>query len=196
MGEILNALIGEINYRDYISEIYKTPETAFRKIENLAGFVDSIAHYESIESSPSLHGFLETMALTDLIEEKEEERSRGVTLISYHSSKGLEFPVVFLAGTEEEILPHKKSADSDEGIEEERRLFYVGITRAMKELYITYTDHRSKYGKEAFSVPSRFIDEIPEESAKKLDRFEKLDPEQEKVYAKKFFAGIKEILAD
>jgi superfamily I DNA/RNA helicase len=196
MGKTLRLLIEEINYRDYISELYKTPEVAFRKIENLDGFVDSITHYESSENSPSLHGFLETMALTDLIEEKEEESGRGVTLISFHSSKGLEFPVVFIVGVEDEILPHKKSVHTSEGIEEERRLFYVGITRAMNELYITYTDHRSKYGKEQPSVPSRFLDEIPEDAVKKVDRFEKLTPEQEKVHAKKFFANIKTILGD
>jgi DNA helicase-2/ATP-dependent DNA helicase PcrA len=196
MGKTLKALIEEINYRDYISGLYKTPEAAFRRIENIDGFVESITHYESGEESPSLHGFLETMALTDLMEEKEEKSSSGITLISFHSSKGLEFPVVFIAGVEEDILPHKKSADRDEDIEEERRLFYVGITRAMNELYITYTDCRSKYGKDKPSVPSRFLKEIPEETIKRLDRFEKLDPEQEKVYAKKFFANIKAILRD
>jgi DNA helicase-2/ATP-dependent DNA helicase PcrA len=196
MGKTLKALIEEINYRNYISGLYKTPEAAFRRIENIDGFVESITHYESGEESPSLHGFLETMALTDLMEEKEEKSSHGITLISFHSSKGLEFPVVFIAGVEEDILPHKKSADRDEDIEEERRLFYVGITRAMNELYITYTDRRSKYGKEKPSVPSRFLKEIPEEAIKRLDRFEKLDPEQEKVYAKKFFANIKAILGD
>jgi superfamily I DNA/RNA helicase len=196
MDKTLKALIEEINYRNYISGLYKTPEAAFRRIENIDGFVESITHYESGEESPSLHGFLETMALTDLMEEKEEKNSHGITLISIHSSKGLEFPVVFIAGVEEDILPHKKSADRDEDIEEERRLFYVGITRAMNELYITYTDRRSKYGKEKPSVPSRFLKEIPEEAIKRLDRFEKLDPEQEKVYAKKFFAKIKAILGD
>jgi len=196
MGKTLKALIEEINYRDYISGLYKTPEAAFRRIENIDEFVESITHYESGEESPSLHGFLETMALTDLMEEKEEKGSRGITLISFHSSKGLEFPVVFIAGVEEDILPHKKSADRDEDIEEERRLFYVGITRAMNELYITYTDRRSKYGKDKPSVPSRFLKEIPEETIKRLDRFEKLDPEQEKVYAKKFFTNIKAILGD
>jgi superfamily I DNA/RNA helicase len=196
MGKTLKALIEEINYRNYISGLYKTPEAAFRRIENIDGFIESITHYESGEESPSLHGFLETMALTDLMEEKEEKSSHGITLISFHSSKGLEFPVVFIAGVEEDILPHKKSADRDEDIEEERRLFYVGITRAMNELYITYTDRRSKYGKEKPSVPSRFLKEIPEEAIKRLDRFEKLDPEQEKVYAKKFFANIKAILGD
>jgi superfamily I DNA/RNA helicase len=196
MGKTLKALIEEINYRDYISRLYKTPEAAFGRIENIDGFVESITYYESAEESPSLHGFLETMALTDLMEEREEKSRGGVTLISFHSSKGLEFPVVFIAGVEEDILPHKKSADRDEDIEEERRLFYVGITRAMNELYITYTDRRSKYGKEKPSVPSRFLNEIPEDVIKRLDRFEKLDPEQEKVFAKKFFANIKAILED
>lgn len=196
MGKTLKALIDEINYRDYISGLYNNPEAAFMRMENIDGFVQSITHYESGEESPSLHGFLETVALTDLMEEKEQKSSRGVTLISFHSSKGLEFPVVFIVGVEEDILPHKKSASRGEDIEEERRLFYVGITRAMNEVYISYTDHRSKYGKENPSVPSRFLNEIPEEAIKRLDRFEKLDPEKEKIYAKKFFANIKAILED
>jgi len=190
MGKILGALIEEINYRDYIIELYKTPDAAYRRTENIDGFIESITHYESAEGSPSLHGFLETMALTDLIEEKEEKGGRGVTLISFHSSKGLEFPVVFIAGMEEDIMPHRKSSDRDEGIEEERRLFYVGITRAMNELYITNTEHRSKYGKQAPSIPSRFLEEIPEESINKLDRFEELDPEQEKAYMKKIYDNL------
>ena len=194
MDRTLKALIEEINYRDYISELYKTPEAAFRKIENLEGFVESVRHYESAEVSPSIHGFLETMALTDLMDEKEEKGGYGVTLISFHSSKGLEFPVVFIAGAEEDILPHKKSADTVEGIEEERRLFYVGITRAMHELYITYTNQRTKYGKEAPSIPSRFLEELSEEVVKKLDRFEKLSPEEEELYAKKCFANIRAII--
>ncbi len=196
MGNTLKALIEEIDYRDYIIKLYKTPETAFRKIENLNGLVDSITRYESVEDSPSLHGFLETMALTDLLKEKEEKGGRGVTLISFHSSKGLEFPVVFIAGTEEDILPHRKSADRDEGIEEERRLFYVGITRARDELYITYTEQRLKYGKKTRSEPSRFLEEIPEEAISRLDRFEELDPEEEKAYVKKLYANLMAKLED
>lgn len=196
MGKTLKALIDEIDYRDYIIHLYKTPEASYRKIENLDGFADSIVHYESKELSPSLQGFLETMALTDLIEEKEEKGGQGVTLISFHSSKGLEFPVVFIAGTEEDILPHKKSSDSDEGIEEERRLFYVGITRAMNELFITCTDHRLKYGKETPSVPSRFIDEIPVDVTKVLDRHEESDPEKDKAYVKKLYENLMSKLAD
>ncbi len=196
MGKTLKALIDEIDYRDYIIHLYKTPEASYRKIENLDGFADSIAHYESNELSPSIQGFLETMALTDMIEEKEEKGGQGVTLISFHSSKGLEFPVVFIAGTEEDILPHKKSSDSNEGIEEERRLFYVGITRAMNELFITYTNHRLKYGKETPSVPSRFLEEIPGDVTKALDRHEEPDPEKDKAYVKKLYDDLMAKLAD
>jgi DNA helicase-2/ATP-dependent DNA helicase PcrA len=187
MGKIFGALIEETNYKDYIIGLYKTPDAAYRRTENIDGFVESITHYESTEDPPSLHGFLETMALTDLIEEKKEKGGRGVTLISFHSSKGLEFLVVFIAGMEEDIIPHRKSSDRNEGIEEERRLFYVGITRAMNELFITYTEHRSKYGKQAPSVPSRFLEEVPEETINKLDRFEELEPEEEKAYVKKLY---------
>ncbi|MBI5057305.1 MAG: UvrD-helicase domain-containing protein [Nitrospirae bacterium] len=195
MGNTLKALIEEINYKDYLIELYKTPDAAYGRIENLDGFVQSMTHYESTDASPSLHGFLETMALTDMLEEKEEKGGHGVTLISFHSSKGLEFPVVFIAGIEEDILPHKKSY-SDEGIEEERRLFYVGITRAMNELYITYTDHRTKYGKETPSVPSRFLEEIPEEASSKIDRFVEMEPDEEKAYLKKLYDNFMAKLED
>ncbi len=194
MGKVFRSLTEEINYQDYIYELYKTPETAIRRVENLEGFIDSLSHYETDGESPSLHGFLETLALTDLLREKEEKISRGVTLISFHSSKGLEFPVVFIVGVEEDILPHKKSMDLDGAVEEERRLFYVGITRAMKELYITYTDHRIKYGKNAPATPSRFLDEIPDEVVKRLDSIEKTDPEQDEKDANNFFADIQAML--
>jgi DNA helicase-2/ATP-dependent DNA helicase PcrA len=128
------------------------------------------------------------MALTDLVEDKEEQGGFGVTLISFHSSKGLEFPVVFIAAAEEDIIPHKKAiAAHNDGLEEERRLFYVGITRAMKELFITYTGHRVKYGKETPSVPSRFLEEIPEDVSQLLDRFEESDPEKDKAYVKSLY---------
>ncbi|MEW6599652.1 MAG: 3'-5' exonuclease, partial [Nitrospirota bacterium] len=196
MGKTLRELIEEINYRDHILHLYKTPDAAFRRMESIDGLVESIAHYESTESHPSLEGFLETMALTDLTYEKEEKGGQGVTLISFHSSKGLEFLVVFIAGTEEELLPHKKSADSDMGIEEERRLFYVGITRAMNELYITYTTHRLKYGKEILSVPSRFLAEIPDDVTTLLNRHEISDPEADKAYVKKLYENLMAKLSD
>jgi len=187
MAAAVKELLEEIHFRDYINHLYKAPEAAFRRIENLDGLVDSIDHYESRERSPSLQGFLESMALTDMLEEKEEKQGQGVTLISFHSSKGLEFPVVFIVGTEEELIPHKKSVDTLSGVEEERRLFYVGITRAMKELFITYTEKRRKYGKEKPSVPSRFIKEIPEDVSIEIDRFVHMEPEEEKAFVKSMY---------
>ena len=196
MGNILKDLAEEINYRDYLCTLHKTPEAAMKRLENVAGFADSLTYYEKDNEAPSLHGFLEAMALTDMLKDKDEKNGRGVTLISFHSSKGLEFPVVFIVGVEEDILPHKKSVYQDDGIEEERRLFYVGITRAMKELFITYCSHRLKYGKDVPSNISRFLEEVPEEIIKKIDRFEETSPEEDEKAAKDFFKNIKEMLGD
>ncbi len=190
MGETLKSLIEEIDYRDYIMSLYKTDDAISRRLENIHAFIDSITHFESVEMKPTLQGFLETMALTERAEERNEKGGRGVTLISFHSSKGLEFPVVFIAGVEEDILPHKKTVFVKDGIEEERRLFYVGITRAMKELFITYTKQRTKYGKKAPSVPSRFLEEMPENVTNIIDRFEEVDPEEEKEYVKKLYTEL------
>jgi DNA helicase II / ATP-dependent DNA helicase PcrA len=194
MGKHLKDLIEEIEYRDYIYSLYKTPEASAMRLQNIDGFIHSLSYYEKEEETPSLHGFLETLALTDLMKEKEEKKISGVTLISFHSSKGLEFPVVFIVGAEEDILPHKKSMSGTEGLEEERRLFYVGLTRAMKELYITNCDRRLKYGKETPSVPSRFLDEIPANLLKKLDRFEMTTQEDDDKAARACLANIKAML--
>ncbi|PKL52433.1 MAG: ATP-dependent DNA helicase Rep [Nitrospira bacterium HGW-Nitrospira-1] len=193
MARALKDLTEEINYKNYIYELYKTPEAAIRRIENVDSFIQSLSHYEETNESPSLHGFLETLALTDLSYEK-TEKTFGVTLTSFHSAKGLEFPVVFIVGLEEDILPHRKSIDTDGDLEEERRLFYVGITRAMKELYLTYTRHRIKYGKKLRSSPSRFLEEIPDDLLKKIDMNEEEDPEDNERDAKVCFSKIKEIL--
>ncbi len=193
MSKVFRSLIEEIDYRDYLHELHKNPQASQRRIEAYEDFISSLARYESQEAAPSLHGFLEALALMDLMNEKDEKKSFGVTLISLHSSKGLEFPVVFIVGVEEDILPHKKSAGD---IEEERRLFYVGITRAMKELYITFTACRSKYGKNVPSNPSRFLKEIPEEVIQPVARFEKEEPEQAEKSAKAFFANIQELLGE
>jgi len=193
MAKALKDLTEEINYKNYIYELYKTPESAVRRIENIEAFIQSLSQYETTDDSPSLSGFLETLALTDLSNEK-TEKSFGVTLTSFHSAKGLEFPIVFIAGLEEDILPHRKSSNTAGELEEERRLFYVGITRAMKELYLTYTRHRIKYGKKLPSVPSRFLDEIPEEFLKRIDTNTEEDPDETEKDARAFFSKIKEIL--
>lgn len=190
---VVKDLVTDIRYKQYLDEYYKTPETAIKRVGMVDSFVESVSRYMPEDGSPSLHGFLSTLALTDL-DGKREKESLGVTLISLHSAKGLEFPVVFLAGVEEEILPHKKSAFQGGGIEEERRLFYVGITRAMEKLFITHTGQRVKYGKESPSTPSRFLEELHHESVEKMDRMKEEDPAQRERKAKAFFANIQNML--
>ena len=92
-----------------------------------------------------------------------EGRNDRVSLMTAHTAKGLEFPVVFLVGMEEGLLPHAASTRDASGIEEERRLCYVGMTRAMERLYLTCASERRRYGSRTFSVPSRFLSEIPKE---------------------------------
>jgi len=195
MTGAIKELIREIGYKDYLFEVYKTVEVAARKIENVESFTESLSQYELEEPESTLQGFLEAMALTDMEESKEDE-SYGVTLISLHSSKGLEFPVVFLVGMEDGILPHKKSIFTEGGLDEERRLCYVGITRAMEELYISHTDFRSKYGKDEPSTPSRFIDEIPDEVLERENDSQLADPDDSDKKAKAFFANIHAMLGD
>lgn len=161
MAKLLARFIDEIGLHDHIRGFYKTDDVVEKRIDNVTAFIESLKYYEENEESPSLQGFIETLALDDK-PEKEKEQS-GVTLVSLHSSKGLEFPVVFIVGVEEDMIPHIKSADEPGGLEEERRLMYVGITRAMKELFLTYTAYRVKYGTKTMSMPSQFLGEMPDE---------------------------------
>jgi DNA helicase-2/ATP-dependent DNA helicase PcrA len=139
-----------------------------RRIENVQEVVNALASYEERDGKPTLSGFLEKIALLDRDEpgtdSKEKKLAKdAVVLMSLHSSKGLEFPHVFLPGFEEGFLPHKKTVSEGVDVDEERRLCYVGITRAREKLTILYVDARKKYGKDEPRELSRFLDEIPEE---------------------------------
>ncbi|MDA8172664.1 MAG: UvrD-helicase domain-containing protein [Nitrospiraceae bacterium] len=200
MGKTFRALVEEIRFNDYIGELYKSQEMAFKRMENAENFIQSLFHYEEhalpeAEKGPTLQGFLEDLALDGNPEEK-DERPFGVVLTTFHSAKGLEFPAVFIACLEEDVLPHKKSVLPGEGTEEERRLFYVGITRAMRELYLTCARFRTKYGKKTPSTPSRFLDEVPADVVRKIERLEPEDPERQEMEAKAFFAKIRQMLDD
>ena len=106
--------------------------------------------------------FLEQVALVEseyFEGEKRSDAKNGIRLMTLHQAKGLEFPVVFIVGLEEGILPHSRSVDDQFSLEEERRLFYVGITRAKQQLFITYTNRRFIFGRSSYSVKSRFIED-------------------------------------
>jgi superfamily I DNA/RNA helicase len=148
--------------------------------------------------NPTLSGFLEKVSLMD--EERFSGRDRkdhgqdAVTLMSLHSSKGLEFPYVFLVGFEEEILPHKRSIYEDFSIDEERRLCYVGITRARRHLTITHCLTRKKYGKLEERIPSRFLEEIPPELLNRQGEAEDATPEEADRLAGDAFARMRAML--
>ncbi|GAM08975.1 ATP-dependent DNA helicase PcrA [Geobacter sp. OR-1] len=151
-------------------ELYRTidePATARRKVENIEQVINSLAGFENGSANATLSLFLEKVTLMDEDrfsgKDKKEHGRDAVTLMSLHSSKGLEFPLVWLVGLEEEILPHKKSIYEDFSIDEERRLMYVGITRARRHLTITRCLQRKQYGKMQERQPSRFLEEIPEQ---------------------------------
>ncbi len=162
----ISALFKEIGIED---ELYRTIDdraAARRRVENVEQIINAAAGYEENTADPTLAGFLEKVSLLD--DEnfpgkgKKEPGKDAVVLMSLHSSKGLEFPHVFLAGMEEGLLPHGKSVDEDFSIDEERRLCYVGITRARRHLTITRCLYRKKYGKLQERYPSRFMEELPE----------------------------------
>ncbi|MCW5940286.1 MAG: UvrD-helicase domain-containing protein [Fimbriimonadaceae bacterium] len=135
--------------------------------ENLQEFVNVTAEYDATAEEPSLAMFLESVALIADVDGLNESGD-AVTLMTLHSSKGLEFPVVFLVGLEEGVFPHSRSLGSDTELEEERRLAYVGMTRARQELHLTHAVRRSLYGQPSFNRRSRFLDDIPESSSEAL----------------------------
>ena len=140
------------------------------RIENLDELVsaargfdaDTISPGAEAEKLPPLEAFLAHAAL-ESGEGQAEEWEDCVQMMTLHTAKGLEFPVVFLCGMEDGLFPHQRSIDDLDGLEEERRLCYVGITRAMKQLYISYAEQRRLHGMDSFGTPSRFIAELPEE---------------------------------
>ncbi len=161
LGEIAQLVIEETGLLEFHQN--EKGEKGQARGENLQELVNACRAFDPDEAeediSPLQH-FLDTAAL-DAGETQADEFEDAVQLMTLHSAKGLEFPLVFLAGVEEGLFPHKMSADDPDRLEEERRLAYVGITRAMQKLVITYAETRRMYGSETFNSVSRFVKEIP-----------------------------------
>ncbi|MGD8894618.1 MAG: UvrD-helicase domain-containing protein [Acidobacteriota bacterium] len=154
----LGRFLESVNYRDEVRRLYPEPmarEARWAGVEEILNFAEN---YVTRSSRPTLHGFLEELALTsgDEPSESPETRKDAVTLMTLHAAKGLEFPHVFLVGMEEGLLPHARAV-AEGSVEEERRLAYVGITRAMATLTLSWASERAKYGRRAATVPSRFL---------------------------------------
>jgi DNA helicase II / ATP-dependent DNA helicase PcrA len=144
-------------------------EDSESRVENLAELVSAAREYESREAEPTLGGFVDRLSLLSDADEEQGSRDARVWMMTLHSAKGLEFPVVILAGLEEGLFPHSRSSDDQEELEEERRLCYVGMTRARSKLVLTGAARRRIFGEYQSSEPSRFIDEVP---AELLDRIQ------------------------
>ena len=175
LTEFIPLIMEKVGDKDYLRE--EDPERYEDRIQNLDEFVNRAAEYEETAPEPSLGGFLEELALVAAIDSF-EEGADAVSMMTLHSAKGLEFPVVFMTGMEDGIFPGYMSLTSgdEEDIEEERRLCYVGITRAQKELYMTYAKIRRVHGLEQISKVSQFMREIPmdllEEEVGKMEQKE------------------------
>src|SRR6266704_3138010 len=143
-------------------------EDAEARIENLKELVSAAREYEAREREPSLGGFVDRLSLLSDVDEEQGTRDARVWLMTMHSAKGLEFPVVILAGLEEGLFPHSRSSDDEEELEEERRLCYVGMTRARQRLVLTGAARRRVFGEYQASKPSRFIDEVPSELLERI----------------------------
>jgi DNA helicase II / ATP-dependent DNA helicase PcrA len=155
---IVEKLLVEIDYAGELRRSCKTPEEALNREENVRELVRTLGDFQG-RSTEGLTGFLAEVTLDQDREEKSESDHDGVTLITFHAAKGLEFPHVFLVGIEEGILPHDRSK-VDGQLDEERRLFYVGITRAMESLTITHCNGRMKYGSASPCHPSSFLKDL------------------------------------
>jgi DNA helicase II / ATP-dependent DNA helicase PcrA len=159
LATMFDALQHRIGFAIYLNEISETPEQAQERAENIDQMRAKIADNPEL----TLIDFLEEAALVaDVAVEKPDADS--VTLLTLHAAKGLEYAVVFLVGLEDGILPHRNSRDEVGGLEEERRLFYVGITRAERKVFISYAFRRAMYGMSEASIPSAFLLDIPQQS--------------------------------
>ncbi|MFZ0042025.1 MAG: 3'-5' exonuclease, partial [Solirubrobacteraceae bacterium] len=156
---LLNELLRETGYLEALQN-ERTIEAQGR-IENLEELVNVAAEYDAGNEEPSLADFLQQVALVADADTREDDEGL-VTLMTLHNAKGLEYPIVFIIGCEEGVFPHSRALDEG-GLEEERRLCYVGITRAERDLYLTSARTRTVFGARSFGAPSRFISEIPAE---------------------------------
>ena len=162
--QVTRQLIETLKYRAEIQRLYPDAEEAENRIGTLEEIINAVAEYEQETEVPELGDFLSkvTLAGREFGSPKEKQMQRSaISLMTYHSAKGLEFPFVYMVGMEEGVLPHRRSlADSSEGVDEERRLCYVGVTRAQDELSMTLPMSRFKWGKPRPTYPSRFLYEV------------------------------------
>ena len=195
----IRKIITDIDYEDHLLNTSSSPKTAERRMENVNEVIEWVKRvYDDGDGKETLAEIAAHMTLMDILDRNNEEKDQNaVTLMTLHSSKGLEFPYVFMVGVEEDLIPHANSLEEDDekGVEEERRLMYVGITRAKKQLTISYAKTRSRYGEDLACDPSRFLDELPEENIEWADKKQQT-PEERRETASTYINNLQAMLDD
>ena len=163
---VLGKMLDQTGYLKALRD--ENSEEANERIENLMELVSAARDYESREPEASLGGFVDRLSLLSEADEESGNREARVWMMTMHAAKGLEFPVVIIAGLEEGLFPHSRAGDDEEEIEEERRLCYVGMTRAQSNLVLTSASRRRVFGEYQSTEPSRFLDEIPAELVERI----------------------------
>jgi DNA helicase-2/ATP-dependent DNA helicase PcrA len=163
---VLGKMLDQTGYLNSLRE--ENSEDANDRIENLMELVSAARDYESHDPEASLGGFVDRLSLLSETDEESGNREARVWLMTMHAAKGLEFPMVIIAGMEEGLFPHSRSGEDEAEIEEERRLCYVGLTRAEEKLILTSAERRRVFGEYQSTAPSRFLDEIPAELVERI----------------------------
>ncbi|MFA6302158.1 MAG: UvrD-helicase domain-containing protein [Legionella sp.] len=192
--EHLKQLVEDSAYEAHIYEHCDSPAKAQKRMDNVWELVDWVGRLLSKNPEHSLADVVNKLILIDILEQSDEQDTESVQLMTLHASKGLEFPYVYLVGMEEDLLPHRVSI-VEEQIEEERRLAYVGITRAQKGLCCTLARQRRKAGELQDCQPSRFLEELPQDNLEWFGKNVEKNPEQSHRLAKSHLQGLKSMLA-
>ncbi|RUR18353.1 ATP-dependent DNA helicase Rep [Legionella sp. km535] len=191
--EHLRQMVEDSGYEAHIYEQSDTPAKAQKRMDNVWELLEWVDRLLKKNPEHTLADVVNKLILIDILEQSDEQDNDTLQLMTLHASKGLEFPYVYLVGMEEELLPHRVSIDDDQ-IEEERRLAYVGITRAQKGLCFTLAKQRRRAGELQDCIPSRFLDELPQDNLEWFGKGGERCEEKSKHIAKSHLAGLKSLL--
>jgi len=192
--EHLRQMVEDSGYEAYIYEQCDSPAKAQKRMDNVWELIDWVGRLLEKKPDQTLADVVNKLILIDILEQSDEVEDDTLQLMTLHASKGLEFSYVYLVGMEEELLPHRVSIDEDQ-IEEERRLAYVGITRAQKGLCFTLAKQRRRAGELQDCQPSRFLEELPQDSLEWFGRGVERNEEKSKHLAKSHLDGLKSLLS-
>lgn len=192
--DCLREMVEDSGYEAYVYDQCDTPAKAQKRMDNVWELIEWVGRLLAKDRALSLADVVNKLILIDILEQADEQDQETVQMLTLHASKGLEFPFVYLVGMEEDLLPHRVSID-DEQIEEERRLAYVGITRAQKGLSFTLARQRRRAGELQDCQPSRFLEELPQDSLEWFGKSGERNEVKSKELARSHLAGLKNLLA-